>query len=521
MFWYEPLFGFIGGVWMYSKKINIQLLTILLILVLAVVLFSSCDIVDYVADPNNSGTTERPDNTLTISPVLPDNFPIEHTGHIFVQDRGIGACDTLKGKIGFLFVFVNDPENVWEEEQMIEYKDAIDELTEQIKDDAQANNIALEISVDIRTADVAFVINNDEYTSWADAVLQSLKLPTTENVNIFLEKLYETDEAPIVFITPVKGRSFAHQTYSENGAEYAVIYNEPDAMYHEICHLFGAIDLYFPASVREHAKSYLPDSIMLNSTNKTIDDMTSFLIGWKDELTEDAKSFLDKTQGLTKEEMKSAFEEENYTGFVTDRIFDEGIYTGQLLDGYCHGQGKFIFNDGDVYEGEWSYNRQHGKGVYTGAEGQTYNGEWVEGIKQGFGIIVYSNGDVYEGEWSNNDRHGQGTYTWSSGGSYTGSWIEGSKNGYGSMSFPNGAKYEGNWVNDRQNGRGVYYWENGDRYDGEWVDGSKNGYGTYYWTSGSYYSGNWLNDCRHGWGQVFYPNGASTVGTWENDQFIG
>lgn len=37
-----------------------------------------------------------------------------------------------------------------------------------------------------------------------------------------------------------------------------------------------------------------------------------------------------------------------------------------------------------------------------------YDGEWVEGLKKGKGKFIYGNGDAFEGNYDNNERHGEG-----------------------------------------------------------------------------------------------------------------
>ena len=36
--------------------------------------------------------------------------------------------------------------------------------------------------------------------------------------------------------------------------------------------------------------------------------------------------------------------------------------------------------------------------------------------------MIYNNGDVYEGEWQNTDRHGKGQFRFSDGGLIEGIW---------------------------------------------------------------------------------------------------
>ena len=42
-----------------------------------------------------------------------------------------------------------------------------------------------------------------------------------------------------------------------------------------------------------------------------------------------------------------------------------------------HGHGKYIWNDGSMYEGEWYENKINGRGIYIWPDGRKYNGESV------------------------------------------------------------------------------------------------------------------------------------------------
>lgn len=41
--------------------------------------------------------------------------------------------------------------------------------------------------------------------------------------------------------------------------------------------------------------------------------------------------------------------------------------------------GRFEWQDGRKYIGEWKSGKQHGKGVYVNQKGEEKKGEWVEG----------------------------------------------------------------------------------------------------------------------------------------------
>lgn len=47
-----------------------------------------------------------------------------------------------------------------------------------------------------------------------------------------------------------------------------------------------------------------------------------------------------------------------------EKLDDAGYYVGEVKNNYPHGQGKKIYINGDVYEGQWEFGRKHGIGTY-------------------------------------------------------------------------------------------------------------------------------------------------------------
>ncbi|OLP98882.1 hypothetical protein AK812_SmicGene18630 [Symbiodinium microadriaticum] len=63
---------------------------------------------------------------------------------------------------------------------------------------------------------------------------------------------------------------------------------------------------------------------------------------------------------------------ERLLGQVYDYHVTEAIFR--------HGQGKFKWTNGRVYEGEWQLGKQHGQGALT-VEGKVTKGEWKSGVR--------------------------------------------------------------------------------------------------------------------------------------------
>lgn len=72
----------------------------------------------------------------------------------------------------------------------------------------------------------------------------------------------------------------------------------------------------------------------------------------------------------------------------SEKLFDVDQYIGCLNDlGNPEGLGKMIYENQDVYDGEW-----------------------INGLREGNGVLTFLNGDVYKGSWKNNMKSGKGVF---------------------------------------------------------------------------------------------------------------
>lgn len=212
-------------------------------------------------------------------------------------------------------------------------------------------------------------------------------------------------------------------------------------------------------------------------------------------------------------------------------------WSGKLnKDENPEGQGKAVYEKGDIYEGNLINGRRSGKGKYKWKNGNKYNGEWKDDLKDGFGVFeniktkekyegiflkgyrrkgktFYKNGDVYDGYWGKHDKHrgvfpqGRGkiiyavTSEWDKKKEYDGEWKNGRKHGKGKMLYVNGDKYNGHWYYDRKNGFGRMDYKNGNKYFGEWANDENKGSGIMIYKNGDIYDGKWKYSEEYGLGK--------------------
>jgi hypothetical protein len=216
------------------------------------------------------------------------------------------------GKVMIMFVFVNDDESQWDADDIKEAKTAVDEQMNRLETAAAGYGAKLDLTALYLNATVSgiFVEAGDTDTFTWESVYYAMKAvdfdQALEDQNI-LEKGFGVDSMPVVFLANKTGRSFASQAEEKmDYMEFAVIFKSGlSALRHELFHIFGAMDFYFPATTIAAQEKYLPNSLMRHS-NREVDDLTAYLIGWTDELSEAALQFLEATNHLTREEIEEA-----------------------------------------------------------------------------------------------------------------------------------------------------------------------------------------------------------------------
>ena len=394
--------------------------------------------------------------------------PEEFRSNYYFRWFGLGDCEYMTGDTMVTVVFVDDEISTWSDADKTKFKADAQKVFTQLEGDAKSYGANLTINTRYLTAKSTGNLSMKDYMTWVNNAISSAGLPRYNKMGTELEKKYDVDNAPVIFCANRDGRCFARPASVDRKSEFAVIYEDTNSLYHEFCHIFGADDFYYPESVKDLAATHLPESIM-GSNGKKMDSFTAYLIGWTDTLDKNATTFLEKTNYITDEYMKTQYADETYTGYVENKLIGDTYYTGNLVDGILEGQGKKL-RDGAVWEGTFKGGLLNGKGRFKSADGNAYVGDFVSG-----------------------KCHGTGTYTWADGTVYTGDFVEGKRTGKGTCKWTNGDTYTGDFVDGVRSGKGTYTWANGDSYTGDFVEGKLNGYGTLTYASGRVRRGKWSN----------------------------
>lgn len=474
------------------------------------------------------------------------NVPSASKKNIFLNARDQGISGTLTGDVLITTIFVSDKATGWSESEMSAIKSGHKAMTDAIYAEAKAWGVDLELTLEYRTASVTYDLATASHNDWYQSALKSAGL--SANASVDLEKSRGVKEAPVLFYLDLTGRAFAAPMTGKSArTEYAVFYNGDSgasSYRHELYHLFGAKDYYYPDAVATLGKKYFPNSTMLTGKDAVTDSLTAYLIGWTDQLDEKAKTFLQETNWITSEYIKEENAKETYTGYVENWRMDNAYYTGNLVSGVQQGQGTMVWDEGNKYVGNWDYGQFHGKGTFTWANGASYAGTFNKGIREGTGRYTFASGAWYEGDFAGGKFHGTGTYQWTNGDRYVGQWVndkrqgqgkltyadgswyeggfqDGAFHGQGTRAYANGARYEGQWQGSKYQGKGKLTYASGAWYEGDFAGGKFHGTGTYHYSNGDRYEGQWVNDKRQGQGTYTYASGTQLSGKWEDNKFAG
>lgn len=210
----------------------------------------------------------------------------------------------------------------------------------------------LDLTVEYRNAYVSYSLGENREL-WISDALKSAGLWDMESTGRNIEVSRNVKEAPILFYLNTSGRAFTMPS-SSGKTECAFIYSKEKGMIgyrHELYHLFGAADLYYPDRLMEIAGRYFPNSIMYPADDQYTDEFTAYLISWTNQLSSKSQDFLRETSFMTEDNLEEANKTQLATGYVIEHELPHGIYTGYMEQGVPNGEGQIKLNDGSMYTG--------------------------------------------------------------------------------------------------------------------------------------------------------------------------
>lgn len=378
--------------------------------------------------------------------------------HCLKRYKDGGSCQSLTGKIFWSFVYVEDPESGWSVTEKQNQEKTNLAVIRYLKDMAKQEHVSLQMFVKSFSVRLTCAMGKNNISSWTEEFAKSEGFPSLGDMNQHLRKSYPDSQNFYIFLANKSGRAFASPSVngSMTEAEYCVVYRGNfGSLLHEVLHVFGAADLYYPEQVEQTARNVLGESVMLNSSCHVIDDLTKYLIGWHKVPSAKAQRLLDDAAGITAQMVSEALkrEDQNKNGFGRTVYSNGTIYEGNFKDGAADGFGTIRYKDGSVYRGEIRMGELHGRGSLQYAGGTVYEGDFQNDTFQGKGRMVYASGTVYEGDFQNGSPQGYGKYIFTNGARYEGEVRNGRFHGKGCLTYADGTAKKGYFENDEYKGK--------------------------------------------------------------------
>ena len=230
--------------------------------------------------------------------------------HYALDARNFGPNRKLQGNVMLYCIFVEQGSNTWSEDEMKEmyaglWKDTayIEKQAASYGVDVKFSSMYEKVSVPAGEDDWYGYLMDNRYNNPAHDLLE---------VQGYFEKLYCVDSMPFLFYFNVDGRCFCYQSTRSSGwmNELAVYYpstmSEDRSIAHELYHLYGAIDLYYPKVVKEAAQKRFSKSAMIGGC-RDIDELTAYLIGWTDAPEKNAAAFLNDIKNVTQADVDAEY----------------------------------------------------------------------------------------------------------------------------------------------------------------------------------------------------------------------
>lgn len=227
---------------------------------------------------------------------------------IFLKGKNKGINKELRGNVAFCYILVDEQAGRWSAAGENAVVNTIRQTSSWLMQEAGKKNVTLNIRNFVFRSKSDVHVDLGMSNAWVKQVMQNTKYTSITELRNHFKNEKRFDDVAVIFLFRYEERSFAsRQVALGEGEEYAtVFYGEKcNTFIHEICHLYGACDLYYTDFVKEKVRRYLGGSIMCSNV-LYVDDVTAYVIGWQKELTDMAKAFLQETMHITEAEWYAA-----------------------------------------------------------------------------------------------------------------------------------------------------------------------------------------------------------------------
>ncbi|MBR5479157.1 MAG: hypothetical protein IKU84_03180 [Clostridia bacterium] len=246
-----------------------------------------------------------------------EQFP----NHVMLNSKNVGTSKALTGNVGMHFYLVNDGESFWDEKAVSKLEKAIAKAIKQFETQAAEYGTWLKLKYSTKNVSVNKRVDRSNWRSTLKTVLAEDSFKSVEAFKTYYEKKYGFNDSCIVLVFNKVFRSYASSadTVVPRHTECSVVGKtegfftsnfSAGVIMHEILHLFGAQDLYYPLDIRICAECYFERSLMIHSDCKVVDPLTAYLVGWKKHIDRTTREFLNATKNVTRKDVLDACEKE-------------------------------------------------------------------------------------------------------------------------------------------------------------------------------------------------------------------
>ena len=181
-------------------------------------------------------------------------------------------------------------------------------------------------------------------------------------------------------------------------------------------------------------------------------------------------------------------------------------------------EGRHVFKDGSIYEGQLVMGEPNGFGKHELVDGNLYEGQHKNGLAHGHGTMRYKsveNLDQYVGSWKSGERHGFGTLVLSDGSRLVGTWKDDNMD-IGEFINSNGVVMSGKWESEYLS-EGFMLLEDGREYSGTFKEQGMFSIGSLRMVGGEHYSGRFENNEYNGQGILTGNDNSRYIGSFKNN----
>ncbi len=242
------------------------------------------------------------------------DFP-EIKNNFYLGSRNAGPSKKFCGKVAIITVFAKQKPDDWLPSEKKKYFSEMNKSTALLMKEAKRYGAYLEIKK--YEAEISLPANANPSRGF-QLIKEEFCRSTMNELQYHYEKEFGVNEAVFILAFNRNARSFAHESSTpySNTDEISIIFFDPSVrkecahtISHEVLHQFGAQDYYYPEMVTQAAKYCFKQSIM-GLGGDVVDDLTAYLIGWKNTISEMSYTFLKSTMWMTVEKYNKALEAE-------------------------------------------------------------------------------------------------------------------------------------------------------------------------------------------------------------------